>query len=98
MLIPMGIAMNHSSLILVLILGSALLSLPLVLSSTISNAEARRNHIKVIKEPNKEGANQTNTCDNTLTCISTNMATTISCQHATCIIGDLSPFLVPKVY
>ena len=98
MLIRKVIAMNHSNVILFLVLASALLSLPLVLSSTISNAEGRRTHIKVIKESDKPGANQTNVCNNTMTCISSNMATTILCQHATCIIGDVTPFLVPKVH
>jgi hypothetical protein len=98
MLIRKVIAVNHSNLILVLVLGSALLSLPLVLSSTISDADARRTHIKIIKESNKGGTNQTNTCNNTLTCISNNMATTILCQHATCIIGDITPTLVPNVH
>jgi hypothetical protein len=115
-LFPKVIAMNHSKLILLLFLGSALLSLSLVLSSTISSAEARRSHH--LKESDNErpmqanicnnilscatldnqGPMQTNICDNTANCISSNMATTILCHHATCIIGDITPFLVPKVH
>jgi hypothetical protein len=110
------IAMNHSKLrLLLFLLGSALLSISLVLSSTISNAEARHNHLKesdnqgpmqtnicnnilsCTKSDNQEPM-QTNICNNTTTCTNTNMATTILCQHATCIIGDITPFLVPKVH
>jgi hypothetical protein len=115
-LFPKVIAMNHSKLILRLFLGSALLSMSLVLSSTISNAEARHNHhlkesdnrgpmqtnicnnILSCTESDNRGPMQTNICNNTTTCTNTNMATTILCQHATCIIGDITPFLVPKVH
>jgi hypothetical protein len=107
--------MNHSKLLL-LFLGSALLFISLVLSSTISSAEARRSHhltesdnqipiqnnicndILSCTKWDNLGPVQNNVCDNTTNCISSNMATTILCQHATCIIGDITPFLVPKVH
>jgi hypothetical protein len=115
-LFPKVIAMNHSKLILLLFLGSVLMSVSLVLSSTISNAEARRSHhlkesdnqepiqtnicnnILSCSTSDNQGPMQTNICNNTTTCTSTNLATTILCQHATCIIGDITPFLVPKVH
>jgi hypothetical protein len=108
--------MNHAKLILVLFLGSGLLSISLVLSSTISYAEARHSHhlkesdnqgpvqtnicnnILSCTRSDNQGPVQTNICNNTTTCTSTNMATTILCHHATCIIGDITPFLVPSVH
>ena len=115
-LFPKVIAMNHSKLILLLLLGSVLTSVLFVLSSTISNAEARRSHhlkesdnqvpmqtnicnnILSCTTSDNQGPMQTNICNNTTTCTNTNTATTILCQHATCIIGDITPFLVPSVH
>jgi hypothetical protein len=82
-----------------MVLGSLVLLMSLVVSTIIPTAEARHSHAKEWKKQQQQGIEQTNSCnDNNITCINNNAATQIICEHATCIIGNITPFRVPSVY
>ena len=92
------IVMSHSNLLTFIAIASVLLSMSLIFATGMPLAEARQSHPKAA---NKQLINQTTVCNDSTgrsgsgsaSCI--NMGTAILCQHATCIIGDMTPFLIP---
>ena len=85
--------LSYSKLIILIILTCVLHTALLVISSTAPDAEARRQH-GVAGGANQQ-IKQTTYCyshNGDANCL--NITTAILCQHAICIIGNISPFLI----
>jgi hypothetical protein len=81
------IIVSHSNLKFTVVWACTLLLILLVLSSSISVAEARNSHAKEGSKQQQQ-LQQTNACqgDRPL-CIASNVAKMILCEHAICMIG-----------
>lgn len=84
--------MNHTTLAMVVVLATALVtgaSLALPLQDAKASSEHHKKHGSINIKNNE---NQANTCSGDLTtCF--NLLANVDCVHATCIIGDISPFV-----
>ena len=84
--------MNHTTLAMVVVLAAALItgaSLALPLQDAKASSGHHKNHGNINIKNNE---NQANTCSGPLT-LCENLLANIDCVHATCIIGDISPFV-----